>query len=103
MRILLGGAPGAAGPPPQNLANFYPAPFGPPDGVQNRLKNRSKFRRRFRLVSGPSWAPLGGPLEALLGPLWGQVLLFLALGSLLDTLHLPKRRFSGNTTKTNGF
>ena len=67
--------------------------------------NDDDLNENFDLVFGRLFgafsAPLGIVLGTSWGPFWGQVLLFLALGSLLNTLRLPKRRFSGNTSKTN--
>ena len=70
-------------------------------GAQNRSKFDEKFDLVFGRLFGPFGLSLGVVLGASWGPFWGQVLLFLALGSLLDTLRLPKRRFSANTSKTN--
>ena len=68
-------------------------------------QNRPKIYENFDLVFGRLFGPFGlslGPLRGgHFGTFWGQVLLFLALASLLDTLRLPKRCFSGNTSKTN--
>ena len=70
-------------------------------------QNRSKIDENFDLVFGRLFGPFGlslGPLRGgHFGTFWGQVLLFLALASLLDTLRLPKRCFSRNTSKTNRF
>ena len=70
-------------------------------GAQNRSKIDEKFDLVFGRLFGPFGLSLGVVLGASWGPFWGQVLLFLALASLLDTLRLPKRCFSGNTSKTN--
>ena len=81
-----------------------PAPY--PDitfGTPNRSKIDEKFDLVFGCLFGPFGLSLGVVLGASWGPFWDQVLLFLALGSLLDTLRLPKRCFSGNTSKTNRF
>ena len=86
-------------------------PFPPPSAL-SRLRRRkchsffdlSKphfLHLMFFAFFASSWGPLGlhfGPLWApKLAPFWP----FLALGSLLDTLCLPKRRLSGNSRKTN--
>ena len=72
-------------------------------GSQNRSKIDENFNLVFGRLFGPFGLSLGVVLGASWGPFWGQVLLFLALASLLDTLRLPKRCFSGNTSKTNRF
>ena len=72
-------------------------------GAQNRPKIDENFDLVFGCLFGPFGLSLGVVLGASWGPFWGQVLLLLTLGSLLDTLRLPKRCFSGNTSKTNRF
>ena len=75
--------------------------------IFSRARNRPKINEIFDLVFGCLFDPFGLSLGVVLGaswgPFWGQVLLLLTLGSLLDTLRLPKRCFSGNTSKSNRF
>ena len=68
-------------------------------GSQNRPIIDENFDLVFGRLFGPFGLSLGVVLGASWGPFWDQVLLFWALGSLLDTLRLPKRRFHKIQTK----
>ena len=85
MKILLGGAPGAAGPPGQNLLWPFWGLRHRPKSMKKRSKILMSFWSRFWCLLGPSWPPFWGSFGAFGAPKWAQVGSQKCLGRVLGS------------------